>query len=154
MEIENIHQKIHAIVNVGNRLKNNYTKEEKAVLDSCYIFAQTKEEYDELEEYTKEVGRLLSATPTGNIYQIPPIETECGILRILKIRIPDDKATEMGCADFALEDYDKFKEEYITRKNFTLIQRVGYEMIELIDKAYNARVYFPNPPQEKKFQLR
>ena len=76
-----------------------------------------------------------------------------GDLRLLKIRKPYPTHPERGNADFTVSDYQNFKKENLAKKNFKLIKREDFEMIELTDPDFNVRVYFSNPPTDKKFGI-
>ena len=153
MNEKDLYKKIQIIVTECNKLKNKYISKNNSLIDYCCIFSQSKEECNELEDCVQKIGRLLNKTATGNLYQINQVETECGVLRVLKIRIPDITRPEMGDIDFIIDNYDEFKEEYLQEENFKLIQRETFEMIELMDNDFNVRVYFPNPPVTKQFEL-
>lgn len=115
----------------------------------CAFFSQSQEEYDELNEQVKLFGRIANDTPTGPVYVINPIETVAGQLRVLKVRRPDPTRPERGDADFAIQDYSSFKENYLKKAGFKLIVREKFEMIELMDSEFNVRAYFSNPPVEE-----
>lgn len=153
MEKSYLLQIIKNIVTKCILLRDKHIKTYNTKINYCCIFAQNTKEYDELEECTRQIGRLLKETITGNLYQIPPIETDCGVLRILKVRIPDKTRPEMGDIDLAIDNYNDFKETYLSKENFKLIERETFEMIELMDKDFNVRIYFSNPPVEKQYEL-
>ena len=144
---------IQTIVKQSKELKDKYIKEFNATLSYCCIFAQADEQYNELEDKTKKIGRLLAETKTGNLYQINPIETVAGTLNILKIRKPDMTRKELGDCDFKINDYEKFKDTYLLKDEFKLIERETFEMIELMDNEFNVRAYFSNPPVEEHYEL-
>jgi hypothetical protein len=72
----------------------------------------------------------------------------------LKIRKPDATRFERGDADFTIIDYPNFKSNYLANPGFKLIERKGFEMIELIDSAFNARAYFSNPTLDQQLGLK
>ena len=144
---------IQKIVKQSKELKDKYVNEYNATLSYCCIFSQTDEQYNEFENQTIKTGRLLAKTKTGNLYQINPMETVAGTLKILKIRKPDVTRKELGDCDFKLDNYSNFKEKFLSKEKFKLIERENFEMIELMDNEFNVRVYFSNPPVEEHYEL-
>jgi hypothetical protein len=90
---------------------------------------------------------LWRRTPTGPIFLLKsPLNTAGGILRLVKIRSPDPARPQRGDADFTVPDYLAFKRQFLGNKGFSLIERPGIEMIELVDPKFDVRAYFSNPP--------
>lgn len=154
MTKEELQKMAQDIVGQVCELKDKYTGQAEAPVHYCCIFSQNQEEFDELSEATGQIGKVMEETPTGPLFQIEPIETVAGPLRILKIRKPDVTRPERGDADFAVKDYEKFKEKYLREPGFKLIERETFEMIEIMDPAFNVRAYFSNPPVEEQYSLR
>jgi len=136
------------IVAEANRMRNKHSQHFTGHVGYCAIFAQSHEEYIALDSAAKSLGKIAQDTPTGFTYLVPGIETDAGLLRILKIRKPDVTRKERGDADFSLLDYQAFKDDVIGKQGFSLIVRPKTEMIELIDSDFNVRAYFSNPPVE------
>jgi len=130
-------------------LKDRHTTEINAPVSYVCIFAQLEDEYNELTEAVEKIGKVIKKTESGLLYRIPNLETASGILKILKIRIPDPTKPERGDADFNVADYPSFKEEYLSRPGFKLITRPDMEMIELMEPNCVVRTYFSNPPVDK-----
>ncbi|MFR0823350.1 MAG: flavin reductase family protein [Clostridia bacterium] len=143
---------IQTIVKQSKELNDKYISN-KVVINYCCIFAQSQEQYEDLEGKTQEIGRIISNTKTGNLYQINPIETIAGPLRILKIRKPDITRPELGDCDFKIDDYEQVKKIVLNRDNFKLIEREKFEMLELMDKDFNVRVYYSNPPVIEQYEI-
>ena len=127
-------------------MKNKIIGTHKAELCYTCIFAQTMPQYGQLESVISEIGRVVDNTPAGNVYELPPIETEAGVVRILKNRKPDLTRSEFGDCDFGLDDYTGFKRENLGEKGFSLIKRTDSEMIEYMEKGGAVRIYFSDPP--------
>jgi len=96
-------------------------------------------------EVAHQLGSVVQETPTGPVFQIKPISTVAGALRLLKIRRPDPKRPERGDADFTVTNYDSFKNKYLGKPGFSLIKRTNMEMIELIDPSYDVIAYYSYP---------
>jgi hypothetical protein len=137
---------IKYIVEQGIEAVNANTDEFPVTIDYLAIFAKDEAEYQDLIEYTRELGKAvdLKKTKTGKTILLKsPIETEAGLLKVLKIRKPDATRPQRGAPDFRVGDYHEFKNKYIMANgNFTLMLRADYEMIEL--KGVDVLVYFPS----------
>jgi len=144
---------IQEIVEKSNELKNKYTDETNAKVNYACIFSQNQKEFDEYKKITENFGKIVKETVSGPLFQIEPLNTVAGTLQLLKIRLPDITRPELGDADFSLVDYAKFKNKYLTKKGFKLIEREHMEMIELMDKTFNVRVYFSHPPLDKQLGI-
>lgn len=149
MNIDELKELVKKIVKKANDLKNKYTSEEEAPVNYACIFCQTENQYNELTELAKTIGKIIKQTQTGPIFHIKPLETIAGKLYLLKIRKLELTRTELGDADFTISNYSKFKSKYLSQQGFKLIERENFEMIELIDSEFNVRAYFSNPPLDK-----
>ena len=149
MNINELKQFVQEIVEKANALKNKHISEENALVNYACIFCQNKEQYNELIELTKTMGKIIKETPTGPLFQIEPLSTVAGEIKLLKIRKPNPTRKELGDADFTVSNYYEFKEKHLSQEGFKLIEREDFEMIELIDPEFNVRVYFSNPPLDK-----
>jgi len=127
-------------------LKNKIIGSYKTELRYVCIFTQNQAQYEQIESILAKAGRVVDDTPTGNVYKIPPIETEAGSFEILKNRKPDQTRPELGDCDFALDDYESFKRDNLRRDGFALIKRANSEMIEYMENGGDVRIYFTNPP--------
>ena len=137
---------VQDIVKEAHELCDKHTTEKTAPVNYACIFAQSEEEYDTLLACAQELGTIVQEKASGLVFQIRPLDTVAGKLEVLKIRKPDAKRPEQGDADFTVLGYEEFKQKVLGRKEFTLIPREGFEMIELMDPKFDVRVYFSNPP--------
>ncbi|MBU3958213.1 MAG: segregation/condensation protein A [Nanoarchaeota archaeon] len=143
---ENLKSAVREIVKRACDLKNRHTDEKDAPVNYACVFSQDKQEYDSLLEAAEKLGTVKEETPTGTLFQIRPLDTVSGKLRLLKIRLPDIARPERGDADFTVSNFSEFKKKYLPQKGFKLIKRENFEMIELMDGGFEARAYFSNPP--------
>lgn len=141
------------IVKRSCELKNKYTAEIDAPVNYACIFSQSDNEFNELKNLARQIGRVIEETSTGPLFRIQDIDTVSGLLKLLKIRKPDKTRLERGDADFTVSDYSSFKNKHILQNNFKLISREKFEMIELIDFDFNVRVYFSHPSLEEQFNI-
>lgn len=145
MNPEDLKIKIKNIVKQATLLKNKHIDNKDAKVNYTCIFSQSKEEYEELIKTADKIGKVIKETPTGPLFLVE-IETISGILKLLKIRIPDPTRTELGDADFTISNFKEFEKKYLPKPGFKLIQKENFYMIELMDKNFDVRAYFYNPP--------
>ncbi|MBN3037779.1 MAG: hypothetical protein JW834_05020 [Candidatus Diapherotrites archaeon] len=153
MDVAALKQLVKEIVKDAVGLKNRHTSEKNAPVNYACIFAQGKEQYNNLLVVAQKIGVVLEETPTGPVFHIQPINTVAGNLWLLKIRKPDATRPELGDADFTVENYSEFKKRYSSRTGFKLIPRENFEMIELVDPSFNVRAYFSNPPLNEQLKI-
>lgn len=154
MNDEKLKKLVSGIVGRASILKNKYTDQQNACVNYACIFSQNDFEYNILIKAAENIGNIIKQTPTGPLFHIEQINTISGQLKLLKIRHPDKTRPERGDADFTVKDYDNFKKKYILEDRFKLIERENFEMIELIDPAFDVRAYFSNPPIDKQFNIK
>ena len=146
MHIIELKNKIQNIVYKANNLKNKYIEEKNISVNYACIFCQNDKEFTELQILTKTFGKVIKETTTGPLFEIEHLQTVAGELKLLKIRTPDPTRPEEGDADFTIANFEEFEKKYLGKHNFKLIERVDMKMIELVDKDFDVRVYFSNPP--------
>lgn len=154
METEDLKTKVKSIVEKATALKNKHIDEKNTPVNYACIFSQTQEEYNELLEVARKIGKVVKETPTGLVFHIEPLQTVSGVLKLLKIRIPDPTRLELGDADFTVSNFSKFKKKYLFKPGFRLIERKDFVMIELVDPEFDVRVYFSNPPLDKQLNIK
>lgn len=123
-------------------------------VDYVAVFSKDKKENNELLELLKILGKVVEKTSTGITFKLTtPIATNAGKLHLIKIRKFDPIKQQRGAPDFVADDYELLKDKYLHRKNFQLLQRENYEMLELANPEFDVLVYFPNPPLSKDLLL-
>lgn len=145
VELDELKMIVRNIVWQAKSLKDKFTDQKDAPVNYACIFAHNDNKYIQYEKVVKQWGERRLETATGVVYEIPPMETVAGKLKLLKLRRPDPDHWEIGDADFTVTHYSKFKAEYLNQSNFQLVERPGMEMIELRDSTVNARAYFSYP---------
>lgn len=152
MTIDDFNKIIDYIVEKSVDLKNKYVKEELKI-DYVCVFSQSQEEYDHFIGLASSLGKIAQETKTGPVFKFnSPPQTIAGKPNLLKIRIPDKTRPQGGDVDFNT-DYEKFKAKYLNDKNFTLIKRENFEMIELRDEGFDVLVYFSSIPLSKQLGI-
>lgn len=154
VELEELQILVNDIVEKAQSLKDKHTDELSAPVNYACIFAHNQAQYDRIGSILKRWGELVHETETGFIYKIPALETSAGKLHLLKLRKPDSSRPQIGDADFTVSNYSIFKEKYLSRDGFKLIERPEMEMIELKDPKFNVLVYFSFPTLEKVLEVR
>jgi len=149
----NLENLVKEIVKKATTLKNKHTDEKHSPVNYACVFSQNDNEFGVLIESAKQMGNVIKETPTGPLFQIQPLDTISGQLRLLKIRQPDKTRPELGDADFTVGNYQKFKKKHISKDFFKLIERENFEMIELMDSGFDVRAYFSNPPLDKQLNI-
>ena len=144
---------IQSIISEAVKLRDAKTTEKSAPVNYACVFSQNDTEYESLLAASKKLGNVVQETAMGPVFQISPIDTIAGSLRLVKIRKPDSKRPERGDADFTVSDYSAFKKKFLGKPGFGIIKRSDMEMIELGDPAFNVLVYFSNPPLGKVLNL-
>lgn len=110
------------------------------------IYAQSSDESDRFSEELGQNGEVADAQPTGSYFLLKkPLTTTVGNITICRVRKSDTEHRERGYVDFEAVDYEAFKENYLPRPYFSLIQNVhGIELVELRVLGHNVRAYFPD----------
>ncbi len=153
MNMVDLKTKVKNIVKQSTELKNKHIDSKKTPVNYVCIFSQGKEEYKDLVKLTQKFGKVVKETPTGSLFQIEPLQTISGVLRLLKIRAPDSTRPEQGDADFTISNFSEFKKRYLSKPGFKLIKRKDFEMVELKDPEFDVLVYFSNPPLDKQLGI-
>ncbi len=153
MNKEELKSKVQDIVKKATILKDKHIDDKNAFVNYACIFSQSHNEYEELVEVAKNLGKIINETPTGLLFHINPLKTISGDLKLFKIRLPDLSRPEKGDADFTISNYCTFKKKYLLKKGFKLITRENFEMIELMDVDFEVRAYFSNPPLDKQLKI-
>lgn len=144
MNKTNLANLINYIIEKTVALKDKYTNEGTLEIDYVCIFSQNIAEFNELMDVVSKDGKLVWDSPTGPVYSYPfDLKGYCP--KLLRIRKPDETRLERGDVDFN-SNYLEFKNKYLNQKNFKLIERGDYEMIELMDPGSDVRVYFSSQP--------
>ena len=143
---------IKNIVKDAEFLKDKYTDQKNIPVNYACIFCQSEEEQTNFLEKAYKLGPIIQETPSGPLFKIS-LDTVAGKLQLLKIRKLDPTRPERGDADFTVSNYPSFKEKYLNKPGFSLIQKENFEMIELYEKGNNVRVYFSFPSLDKQLNL-
>ncbi len=154
MIASSFYQTIDYIVNTSIQLKNKYIDQVNVLIEFACIFSKNMEEYQELTEIIKQLGRIVQDTPSGYTYMLDnPIKTKAGKLRLIKIRKPDPNRSERGDVDFNT-NYPEFKNKYADKEDFELITREDFEMLRLSNPEFDVLACFSSTPLSKSLGVR
>lgn len=138
---------VNYIVDKGEGVIKKYLEEPVGNIDYLAIFCKDDEEKKQLLDLMNSLGEVIQDTPTGPNFKLKtPIETKSGKVGLIKIRNTDSAKIHRGAPDFKVDDYEAFKNKYLGREHFNLIERQDFEMIEIWDPEADVLVYFPNIP--------
>ena len=153
MEAEDLKKLVKSIVEKATTLKNKHIEYKNTPVNYACIFSQSKEEYEELLEATRKIGKVIQETKTGLLFYIESLETVSGVLKLLKIRIPDPTRPERGDADFTISNFPEFEKKYLSKPGFQIMKKPDFYMIELMDSEFDVRAYFSNPPLDEQLKV-
>ena len=154
MDAEYLKNRVKSIVEKATTLKNKYIADKNTPVNYACIFSQSEEEYEELLEIARKIGTVVKETPTGLLFHIEPLQTISGVLKLVKIRIPDATRPELGDADFTISNFPDFEKKYLSKTGFKLIKKEDFVMIELTDSEFDVRAYFSNPPLDVQLDIK
>lgn len=153
-DVNELYNFIKLIVEKSTDLKNKYVNLFDAKVNYSCIFCQNDKEYNRYIKLLKEDNnKVLEETNSGPLFRIKDLDTISGILKLVKVRKYDKEHEELGDADFTVKKYREFKEYCLNKKEFKIISRDNYEMIELKEPNCDVRVYFSNPPIDEELGI-
>lgn len=147
MNLDDLSLIVNYIVDEGEKVKKEYLEDPTGPVDYVAVFCRDDDEQQKILSLVKTLGVVAQKTPTGpNIKLNNPIITKSGPVKLIKVRNIDPIKHQRGASDFRVKDYEIFKQKYLGRKNINLIERQGFEMIEIWDPNADVLVYFLNIP--------
>ena len=123
MDVETLKMKVKKIVEKTAALKDQHIDNKNAAVNYACIFSHSEEEYQGLIEVSRQIGAVIQETPTGPLFQIEPLHTVSGALKLLKIRIPDPTRPEKGDADFTILNFSDFEKKYLGKPGFQRVEK-------------------------------
>jgi len=137
---------VQAIVEKAVELKNKYTDEEGVPVSYACIFCQSDDEYERLVKLVGGFGKEVENHGSGPLFELDEsFLTIAGELKLVKIRKYDDQHKDWGHADFVVKNYGEFKKKHYDKDGWSVIAR-NSEILELIEKDFPVRAYFPELP--------
>ncbi len=115
---------------------------------SATVFTHYPNEYGHLINILRELGTQQGEVNGFRVILHESLTVGDNSITHLRVRPPDPYRMQVGCNDFTVDDYEKFKTEHLEAHphNLRLIQRQDYEMIEFFDPDYDVFAYVLSKP--------
>lgn len=112
-------------------------------ISSLTVFAHYPNEFEKLSETVKTIGNFLNENNGPRVALHKPIKVGTNTVIHLRVRKPDPYRMQVGCSDFAIPDYETFKNESLSKypNNLRLIKRKDYEMVEFFHPDFDVLAY-------------
>jgi hypothetical protein len=135
---ERIKQLVSEIEKLSSFCLPNYSVK----IDYLTIFAQDETDYKSLNNYLGSVGPKDTANNGIKYHLITPMKISNQTIETIRVRKPDIHRKEYGCADVSISNIKYVALRTLAlEKNWDVILRKGYEMIELSTFDINAYAY-------------
>ena len=107
------------------------------------ICAHYLDEFENLKKILLKIGKFDSEHNGLYVLLNDPIKTKFGEILKLRVRQPDPYRFQVGCGDFNIEDYDKFKDSYLEKHSPYLreIVRSDITMLEFWHPDFDTLAY-------------
>jgi hypothetical protein len=148
-----LEQQIQDIAAAARELMDRSTGGVAASASYVCIVCQNDGQFADVCEAASKRGAVIMSTPSGPIFEIAPLPSAAGEVRILKVRRFDSARPEVGDADFDLSDYAEFKRTHLGRPGFTLVPGDGHERIKLAEIGTDVHVFFSSPTISQQFGI-
>jgi hypothetical protein len=112
-------------------------------LKSVTIFSHYEDEFKSLKEMLLEMGEKIGEENGPYVRLNQGISAAGNEIDLIRVRQPDPYRMQVGCGDFMVADYKKFKKEFLVghSKNLRVINRPAVEMIEFFDPDFDVLGY-------------
>ena len=115
-------------------------------LDFMDIFPKSQIERTEIEIELRQKAKCIEKEEKGEYYLLnTPINTILGVLRVVKLRIFDNKKNKRGTMDFKSSYYEQIKKIVRGKKDVYIISKSKDELIEI--PIGDNFIYFSNSPK-------
>jgi hypothetical protein len=132
---------VDAVKMVNSHVDNN---DLAAGINYASIYAQSTEDFDKTSFELENNGTKALERSSGDYFLLnKPLIAPTGMITHCRVRIFDNEHSEKGYVDFEVKNFQKFKDKYLSKPYFSLLNS-GVEMIELRDPKFPVRAYFPN----------
>lgn len=111
-------------------------------ISSLTVFSHYPNEFEELKQLLLKLGEIKTENNGPYITLHKPLHLPHNELHFLRVRKPDPYRMQVGCCDFDIRDYKKFKDELVDKRDgLRAIERPEYEMIEFYNPDYDVLAY-------------
>jgi hypothetical protein len=107
--------------------------EEELPINTLKIFAHYEDEYTFLKEWVDSIGKNEDEGSRTSYYVRPniPMVINNDPIEFVGIRVPDPYRSQVGCGDYVVPNFDKFKSKYLGKSPFVReVPHQRYEMLE------------------------
>ena len=143
--IEDYEQCSEALVYINEQLKAliKVVIQTEFPIDTLKIFAHYDAEYTFLRNWIDTIGENDgSSEPSYYVKPTKPIEINDSQINLIGIRTPDPYRSQVGCGDYAVEDYEAFKSTYLGGSSFIReIVHSKFEMLEVFHPDFDVLGY-------------
>lgn len=118
---------------------------EKYPIDTLTLFTRSNNEYYFLEHLVKARGERSSLTHGPTLYIDCDFMIGDNSIKYLGLRRPDDTRTEVGYADYPVDDFEGLREAQAANKHAMFMRSgLGQPMLELRHPDFDVRGYVVN----------
>ncbi len=117
-------------------------------IDTLKLFAHYLDEHVFIKDWVNSIGKVESESESS-YYVRPnePMQFNEDLIELLGVRVADPYRSQVGCGDYAVEDYDAFKAEFIGLSPFVReVSHPEYEMLELFHPDFDVLGYVVKLP--------
>ena len=108
--------------------------DEKLPINTLKIFAHYSDEYNFLKSWVDSLGKSEDEGSSTSYYVKPfsRITVNDDPIEYVGIRVPDPYRSQVGCGDYVVKDFEKFKNSYLGKSEFIReVSHPKYKMLEL-----------------------
>lgn len=107
------------------------------------VFSHYPDEFERLCSVLLSMGSVTHQNNGPFVRLNQPIEVDSQIITNLRIRTPDPYRMQVGCNDFIVSDYVKYKERVVASfsENVRVFDRPDFEMVEFYHPDYDVLAY-------------
>ncbi|MCA9337335.1 hypothetical protein KC951_01350 [Candidatus Saccharibacteria bacterium] len=118
----------------GLRELSELVLEESLPINTLKIFAHYEDEYKFLKQWVDSIGEAKDEGSSTSYYVEPSeaMTVNNDPIEYVGIRVPDPYRAQVGCGDYVVDSFDKFKTKYLGKSPFIReVAHPKYEMLEL-----------------------
>ena len=112
-------------------------------VSSLTVFAHYLEEYEKLCKILTGIGKIVGENNGPRFLLQHPLKAGGALITHVRIRKPDPSRMQVGCGDFDVEEYQDFKQKYLSQhpNDLRCIERSNYEMVEFFNPDFDVLAY-------------
>lgn len=115
---------------------------EKLEIDTLTIFSQSDAEFDFISRHIRKYGKQSPFTHGETLYISSNLRIDDHVIKFLGVRRPDSARTEVGYADYPVENYEQILKDYAGNPNvMEIASGRNQTLIELKHPDFDVRGY-------------